>query len=271
MTDTPHTTRSSDGTRIAYDRLGDGPPIVLVSGAFGNRSFPSPLPSLLASHFTVFDYDRRGRNDSGDLAPYAVEREIEDLAAVVEAAGGSAALYGVSSGAVLALEAAAAGVPATGLALYEPPLIVDDTRSPLPADYVERLDEFTDAGRSGDAVAYFMTTAVGIPRDVVTSMRSTPMWAGLEAVAHTLAYDARIMRGFMNGKPLPGDRWASVDVPALVMDGGKSPAFQRNAVQALAGVMPNATRRTLEGQTHDVSMEVLAPVIAEFLARAYAR
>jgi pimeloyl-ACP methyl ester carboxylesterase len=258
---------SGDGTRIAFDRTGDGPALVLVAGATANRSFPNPLGGLLASDYTVFNYDRRGRNESADTPPYAVEREIEDIEALIREAGGSAFVFGMSSGAVLALEAAAARLAITKLALYEPPFIVDDSRAPVPADYVKRMKEAIASGRPGDAVEVFMTDAVGMPAEAVASMRKEQMWPALEAVAHTIPYDGEIMEGLMSGKPFPperGSRWASMTVPTLVMDGGASEQFMHSGADALAAVLPSAQRETLEGQTHDVKPEVLAPVLKKF-------
>ena len=256
---------SKDGTAIAFDRTGNGPAIILVGGALSNRSAGAPLAALLASHFTVFTYDRRGRGDSGDTSHYAVEREVEDIEALIEEAGGSAFLFGHSSGAVLALEAARLlPTRVTKLAMYEPPFIIDNSRPPLPADYQEQLMERLAAGRRGDAVEYFMTDAVGVPAEILAQMRHSPMWPALERVAHTLPYDATIMGDNMAGNPLPPKQWASVTVPVLVMDGGASPAWARNAVQGLTDVLPDARRRTLEGQTHTVAPEALAPVLEEF-------
>src|SRR5438067_1305726 len=184
---------SKDGTTIAFDQLGEGPAAILVSPALGDRSGNGPLAALLAPHFTVFNYDRRGRGDSGDTQPYAVEREIEDIEALIKEAGGSAFAYGWSSGAALALEAAVRGLAITKLALFEPPFIVDDSRPPLPQDYVTRLTELVSAGRRGDAVEFFMTAGVGIPAEFVAQMRNDPMWPAMEALAHTLPYDGAIM------------------------------------------------------------------------------
>jgi pimeloyl-ACP methyl ester carboxylesterase len=262
--------KSRDGTTIGFDRSGEGPPIVLVSGATEYRaiaSSASKLVDLLAPRFTVFTYDRRGRGESGNAAPYAVEREIEDLDALVAEAGGSAFLVGSSSGGVLALDAAASGLAVTKLAVYEPPFIVDDSRPPLPGDYVERLDALVAEGRRGDAAELFLTKAIGLPCEFVAPMRQDGSWAVLEGVAHTLAHDGRIMGDTMSGKPLPADRWASVTMPALVLDGGASDAWIHNGAQALADLLPNAERRTLEGQTHDVSPEALAPELEEFFGR----
>jgi pimeloyl-ACP methyl ester carboxylesterase len=255
---------SKDGTAIAFDQSGRGPVVILVGGALGDRSASDPLAALLAQHFTVLNYDRRGRGDSSDTPPYGLEREIEDLGALIKEGGESAFVLGGSSGAVLALEAAAHGLAITKLALYEPPFIVDESRPPLPRDYVTQLNEMVASGQRGDAVAFFMTRAVGMPAEAIAPMRRAPFWPSLEAAAHTLAYDGTIMGDTMSGHPLPRGKWASVTVPTLVMDGGASPAWMRNAVQALVDALPCARRCTLEGQTHVVAPEVLAPVLIEF-------
>jgi pimeloyl-ACP methyl ester carboxylesterase len=262
--------RSADGTAIAIERAGEGPTIVFVDGAIAHRAInPSAaqLTELLAPQFTVLAYDRRGRGESGNTEPYAVEREIEDLEAVIAESGGPAFVVGGSSGAVLALDAAAQGLPIGKLAVYEPPFIVDDTRPPLPDDYVEQLDRRVEAGRPGDAVELFMTAAMRIPAEFVAGMKADESWSALEQVGHTIAYDGRIMGTTMSGKPLPEDRWSAVAIPTLVLDGGDSPPFMHNGADALAGVLPNAERRTLEGQTHEVEPQVLAPVLVEFFER----
>jgi pimeloyl-ACP methyl ester carboxylesterase len=261
--------RSKDGTAIAYDRAGQGPAIIAVDGAISHRAInqaAAGITSLLAPRFTVFTYDRRGRGESGDTAPYAVEREVEDLAALILEAGGSAFVVGGSSGAVLALEAAAQGLPITKLALFEPPFVVDDTRPAMPKDYVKQLNQFLAAGRPGDAVELFMTKAVGIPAEIAAGMRNAPIWPAMESVARTLPYDGAVMGDTVLGRPLANTRWAAVAVPTLVMDGGASPAWLRNAARALVELLPNAERRTLEGQTHEVDPKVLAPVLEEFFA-----
>jgi pimeloyl-ACP methyl ester carboxylesterase len=257
---------SQDGTLIAFDQSGQGPALIVVGGALSDRSGSAPLAKLLAPHFTVFSYDRRGRGDSGDTAPYAVEREVEDLGALIDEAGGAAFVYGKSSGAVLALEAAyKLRTKIKKLALYEPPFIVDDSRPLPPKNYVNQLNELTAAGRRGDAVEFFLTEVVGMPAEAVAPMRKAPTWPALEALAHTLAYDIAIVADTMTGKPLP-PRWASVRVSTLVMDGGKSPVWMRHGAQALANVLPNAQHRTLEGQTHDVAPEIVASVLERFFA-----
>jgi pimeloyl-ACP methyl ester carboxylesterase len=261
-----NTVTSRDGTAIAFDRAGKGPPVILVGGALSDRSTARPLSARLASDFTVFAYDRRGRGDSGDTLPYAVEREIEDISALVAKAGGSAFAFGHSSGAVLALEAAARDFGILKLALYEPPFIVDDSRPPLPEDYLAHLAELVMAGRRGDAIEYFLTTAVGVAADAVSRMQRSPTWQAQEKLAHTLAYDAAVMGDTMAGRPLPAGRWSSVGIPTLVLDGADSSRWQGNAARALAEMLPGARHLTLEGQTHAAAPRVLAPVLNEFFA-----
>jgi len=259
-----NTVTSKDGTTIAFETTGDGPPLVIVGGALNDRHAAATQAGLLAPNFIVVTYDRRGRGDSGDTPPYAVEREVEDLEALVEEAGGTAFALGHSSGAVLALEAAAATPGIRKLVLYEPPFIVDDSRPPLPDDYVQHLDELVANGRRAEAVEYFMTVGVGVPAGAIPSMKDSPFWPSLEAIAHTISYDGRVMGDNMAGKPLSSDRWSTVTNPALVIDGGASPPSLRNAVRALVDVLPNAKRLTLEGQTHEVDPAVLTPVLVEF-------
>jgi pimeloyl-ACP methyl ester carboxylesterase len=265
-----HTVTSRDGTVIAFDRSGNGSPVLLVEGAFQHRALDPPtaqLASLLASHFTVYHYDRRGRGDSGDTAPYCVEREIEDIEALIETAGGPVYVFGNSSGAVLALRAAGQGLAISKLALYEPPFIVDDSRPPLPDDYLEVLTELVSEGRRGDAVEYFMTTAVGLPSEFVDQMRQEPFWPAFEAVAHTLPYDAAVMADTGSGSPTPLQQWAELRVPTLVLDGGESQRYRHNADALLAAILPHAERRTLEGQSHEVAPDVLAPALVGFFTQ----
>ena len=252
--------QSKDGTIIAFDRSGDGPPVILLCGASTDRMANAPLARLLAEHFTVFNYDRRGRGDSGDTPPYAVEREVEDIDAVIDAAGGSAFVYGTSSSGALALEAAASGLAITKLALWEVPFSLDESRRP-PADLVERYDEMIAAGRRGDAVELFMSKVVGLPPEFVGYARTQPFWQAQEALAHTLAYDATIMGDYS----LPVERAAAVTAPTLVIAGGASFPFMRQTARALADVIPDGQSRTLEGQEHNVDPAVLAPVLTEFL------
>lgn len=273
------TVRSKDSTIIAFDQVGEGAPVILVGGALGVRKHPmvGELAGLLAPHFTVINYDRRGRGDSGDTLPYAVEREVEDIEALIDAVGGSASLYGMSSGAVLALEAAnSLSSKVKKLAMYEPPFLVDGSRPPAPADYIARLNEAVAEGRRGDAVQLFMTELVGVPAEYVAQMRTgggdegsdgdmkPPAWTEMEAIAHTLAYDGAIMGDMMSNKPLPRGRWTSVSMPALVLTGGNSPTFFHAGAQALVDLLPNARWQTLEGQDHAVAPTALAPVLIAF-------
>jgi pimeloyl-ACP methyl ester carboxylesterase len=252
---------SADGTAIAYEHTGSGPALVLVDGALCYRAAGPmrPLAALLRDNFTVYTYDRRGRGESSDRTPYAVAREFEDLRAVIARAGGQAYVYATSSGAALALATAAAGPGITRLALYEPPFLAEVEDGGQMQEYARRLDELLDAGRRGDAVALFMTN-VGIPAPVIAGMRAQPGWATLEAIAPTLAYDAKVL----GGGRVPRELAATVAVPALVLAGSASPQNLQQAAKATADALPTAEHRTLNGQTHDVSPDALAPVLVEF-------
>jgi pimeloyl-ACP methyl ester carboxylesterase len=263
------TVTSKDGTIIAYSRVGDGPPLVLVDGALNSRAFGlnGPLAAILSAQFTVFTYDRRGRGDSGDTQSYAVQREIEDLEAIIDAVGAPACVYGISSGAGLALEAAcAAPAKVARLALYETPFVVDDSRPPVPADMVSQLTGLLARGRRGAAVRLFLREGARVPAVFVALMPLMPAWGKLKAAAHTLPYDETIMAGMQQGRPLPPGRWAALTAPTLVIAGGKSPEWLQNAQRALAEALPGASHRTLEGQTHIVKAKPLAPVLADFFA-----
>jgi pimeloyl-ACP methyl ester carboxylesterase len=260
-----NTVRSKDGTHIAFERFGSGPALILVDGALCYRaSGPSrPLAALLADRFTVLIYDRRGRGDSGDTKPYSIEREIEDLDALIAEVGGTAFVYGISSGAALALEAANRGLPIRKLALYESPCIVDDTHAPIPGDFLTRLNGLVAEDRRGDAVKMFLRL-VDLPAIAMLMMPLLPAWRKLKSVAHTLPYDITIVQDNQRGKPFSAGRWAGATMPTLAMDGSKSPTWMRNGMRALAGVLPNATFRTLEGQTHMLKADAAAPVLTEF-------
>jgi pimeloyl-ACP methyl ester carboxylesterase len=257
--------KSADGTTIAFESMGMGPPLILVGGAFNDRSARAsgtPLAALLASRFTVISYDRRGRGDSGDTPPYETEREVDDLAALIAAAGGSAHLYGMSSGGLLALEAATRQLPIRKLALYEPPLVLDADRARGSLDLAKQLADATTAGRRADAVEIFMTKVVQMAPPVVAQARKSPMWPGLEALAHTLSYDVRIVaRG-----PSCFERAASVHAVTLAMQGDAAPPWMGEAIRALVGAIPGARHRVLQGQTHDVDPKVLAGALFEFLS-----
>ncbi|MFF6804242.1 alpha/beta fold hydrolase [Streptomyces sp. NPDC012616] len=254
-------TISRDGTELAYSRAGQGPAVILVSGAMSTGGTVAPLAGLLADRFTVLWYDRRGRGGSGDTAPYAVRREVEDLGALVDAAGGEAALYGVSSGGALVLEAAAAGLPVRRVAVYETPFAVDEEGARERAAYTAALTEALAQGRRGDAVELFLRLT-GLAEEMIQGARRSPMWEGMEAVAPTLAHDDAVM----GGGPVPRERLASVGVPVLAVAGEASPPWLREAVRTVADAVPRGMYRTLEGQSHMVDPHVLAPVLAEFFA-----
>ncbi|HJP67247.1 MAG TPA: alpha/beta hydrolase [Actinomycetota bacterium] len=250
---------SKDGTHIAFDRLGSGPPVVLVGGGSTDRTANAPLADLLARRFTVINYDRRGRADSGDTPPYRVQREVEDIEALFAETGGTACLYGTSSGGALALEAAASGVPVTKLAMWEPPFSGDESVRP-PLDQVERYHEMIAEGRRSDAVEYFMSKVVRLPDDFVAYARTQPFWAAQEALAHTLAYDATIMGDYS----IPSERAARVDVPTLVLAGGADIPWMRDTARALADALPRGEVKILEGQGHDVDQSLIAEALTEF-------
>jgi pimeloyl-ACP methyl ester carboxylesterase len=254
---------SKDGTTIAYDRLGQGPAVVLVSGGSVDRSSNAGLAEQLADEFTVFNYDRRGRGPSGDTQPYAVEREIEDIDAVIGAAGGTANLYGSSSGAALALLAAAAGSPVQKLALWEPPYIVDESRPRPDPNTAQIYRDLVAQDRRGDAVEYFMAKVVGMPPEFVAGARSQPWWQWTESLAHTLAYDAEIMGDYS----LPVDKIRSVTTPTLVLVGAASFDFFGPTARAIEDAVANGEVMTLEGQEHNVDPTVLAPALSAFFGR----
>ena len=261
--------RSQDGTSIAYDRVGNGPPLIVIGGAFSYRRWKGfvQLAELLGDRFTVVNYDRRGRGDSGDTTEYAVQREVEDIAALVDELGGDAAAFGMSSGGVLALRAAGAGVPLAKLVVYQPPFVVGGAGHRPPPDFGARLQELAAADRRGAAAAYFMREGMGAPAPFVALMRlARPLWANLKAVAHTLPYDHAVMGETLSGEPLCESPWSTITTPTLVVDGAKSPASLHAAADQLAARLPRGERRTLAGQSHNVSMKALAPAIAEFVA-----
>ena len=255
------TLTSADGTIIAYDRIGDGPPIVLVDGAMCYRG-AGPMDGLsrhLAASFTVFTYDRRGRGQSTDTLPYAVEREVEDLTALIDEAGGQAGVYGMSSGGALALATAAAGAGVSRLALYEPPFLAELDDDGRAESYTTHLNELLDAGDRGGAVALFMAR-VGLPQQMIDGARSAPEWARFEAIAPTLAYDNQVLAG----SRVPRDVASTVTVAALVVSGSASPEGLQHAAKATAAALPHGAHQTLAGQTHEVAPDALAPVLLEF-------
>jgi pimeloyl-ACP methyl ester carboxylesterase len=253
---------SKDGTSIAFEKTGTGDPLIVVDGALCSRAFgpTAKLVPLLASRFSVITFDRRGRNESSDTSPYSVQREVEDIEALIKEAGGSAYLLGFSSGAALILNAAAAGLPIKKQLLYEPPYIRNMGGHNPPADSLGQLKSFIASEQRGKAVTFFMKDMVGVPAVIAYIMRITPVWGKLKAVAHTLPYDAAILGDFT----IPVNLAADVKVPTMVMGGAKSPVGLYNSVQHLAKAIPNAQSKYLEGQTHNVSMKVIAPEVINY-------
>jgi pimeloyl-ACP methyl ester carboxylesterase len=258
---TTDTVRSADGTTIAFDRVGDGPPLVVVLGAFNDRHSKPALVDLLAARFTVYGYDRRGRGDSGDTPPYAVEREIEDLAAVIAAAGGSARVFGHSSGAVLSLLAARRDVGIDRLALYDAPLTTGEAATPASIDLRDRVSAEVAAGRPAEACKLFLVEVVGMPAEMVAMVGQSPHWDGMVAMAHTLPYDLTL-----GSTPVPADELAAVRAPTLAVAGGAGADWMVTTARAIAEGVPDGRHAVLEGQTHDEDPAVMAPVLVEFLA-----
>jgi pimeloyl-ACP methyl ester carboxylesterase len=261
------TVRSKDGTRIVFDRIGEGAPVILVGGAFSWRKWKGfvELAELLSSRHTVISYDRRAHGDSDDTPPYTVEREFEDLEAMVGAAGGSAFVWGLSSGGILALEAARAGIAIDRLAVYEPPFIVDASDGLPPDDFGTRLEELIADERRSEAVKYYMARVMGMPA-VVPALMSfwPPFWSKLKATAHTLPYEAVLIDRYVRGRPLEISYWSGVATPTLVVSGEKSPEKLRKGARAIADALPNAEHRVLPGVSHNVKMDALAPVLVDF-------
>lgn len=246
--------------KIAFDQSGRGSPVVLVLGAFNTRAAGAPLAAALAAHHTVFNYDRRGRGESGDEPDYAVEREIEDLGGLIERAGGAAAVLGFSSGAALALRAAAHGLAITRLALFDLPLATAPPSAPV--DHAAALDELVRAGRRGDAVEYFQRRMVGLPEPMIVQARHAPFRPALEAMAHTLVYEARIL----GDGSIPYDAARAVRVPTLALAAGAAHPLMRASAEAIAAAVPGARALILEGATHDLVPEVLLPPLLAFYA-----
>lgn len=250
--------RSQDGTRIAFERVGSGPALILVDAAGHYRGLSSftGLIGLLAADFTVYHYDRRGRGASTDTSPYAPGREVEDLAALIDEAGGSAFLYGYSSGGLVALHAAAGGLPIPRLAVLEPPIEPEEDL-PTQAAFTAELRELIAAGRRTDAVERFMT-GIGVPDEVLAQMRTTPAWSAMESVAHTLLYDCAI------GEATSPRLLASVAVPTLVLDSEGSTDDLTGMAASTARLLPYGSHRSLPGEWHGVPDDVVAPVLREF-------
>ena len=265
------TVTSKDGTRIAFDKVGSGPAVILVNGAMSyRRAFDTTLEDLaelLSKDFTVYDYDRRGRGESGNTEPFTKVREIEDIQALIEDAGGEAMLVGFSSGGAVSLEATAVTPGVTKAFVYEVPFIVDDSRQPL-EDYEGHTTKLVAEGKLDELIEYFITVVAGIPAEFVGGIKQDQaMWERMRAIAPTIPHDAAFMSEFMKGKPLPAGYWSKVKVPVLVGDGGASPAWLHHAAEALAEALPNASRETFKDQTHSLDPKVLAPVVIEFFKK----
>jgi pimeloyl-ACP methyl ester carboxylesterase len=261
--------RSKDGTAIAYEKTGQGPVVILVAAALADRGGTKRFAKLLSEHYTVINYDRRGRGKSGDTQPYAVEREVEDLEALIQESGGPVFLFGSSSGSVLALEAATRlGTKVKGLFMYEPPFIVDDSRPPMPNDLSNQITELVAAGHRNDAVKLFFTKGMGIPPFGVTLMRFLmPGWSKMTGMAHTLPYDLAILEETQTGKPLPKERWVSNTTPTLIMVGSRSEVFFHSGAKALAGILSHGNYGSLEGGNHGsvlLGPKALAGAVEQF-------
>jgi pimeloyl-ACP methyl ester carboxylesterase len=258
-------TTSADGTTIAYDGWGDGPAVVIVGGAFNDRNTWAQLGQALAGQgLRAVSYDRRGRGDSGDTAPYALEREFEDLAAVVDAVQPGAPVYahGVSSGGALLLRAVAAGVPISRASVLEPPYRIEGA-PPAPENYIATLSDFVARGDRAGLVEYFQTRVIGLPAEMVASFKGTPMWQGLEALAPTLVYDGHAMGG--DEQSLPVDLLAGIGVPVLgVTSEGTAVPWMSRTVEEVAAAVPDGRWVRLPGGFHEVPPDVLAPALAEF-------
>jgi pimeloyl-ACP methyl ester carboxylesterase len=257
--------QSKDGTKIAFERSGEGAPVILVDGAMCYREvgWSRKLARRLARQFTVIAYDRRGRGQSGDTQPYAVEREIEDLQALIAEAGGSACLFAHSSGGALALETAARCPGVEKLVVYEAPFNVDGRRPTIVEDYPAQLYELLAADRRGDAVKLFLRQ-VGLPGPVIRLMPLLPMWPKMTSIAHTMPYDNAIVTAAKPGPDLPTDRWSTITIPTLTVAGTKSPEWMQHGMRALASALPNAHYRALDGQTHNVKPNAHTPLLSDF-------
>ena len=251
---------SADGTSIYFEQRGDGPPVILVGGAFNDRTTVTPLAEVLAGDFTTIGYDRRGRGDSGDAPEYAVEREVEDLAALIAHVGGTASVFGHSSGAVLALEAAAAGIGVGKVVAYEPPYATDEHPR---ADVADEVRGRLAAGDRDGAVATFLKVA-GTPAEMIEGMKQAPVWGWFTALAHTLLYDLTICGP--DARPRT-ENLARISVPALVIGGGASDDVLQSGARAAAEAVPGARHETLAGQDHGVLQypETLRDLLTDFL------
>jgi pimeloyl-ACP methyl ester carboxylesterase len=260
---------SKDGTRIAYERFGDGPPVILIGGAGNSRHFPPiaavPMAMRLASNFTVIAYDRRGRGDSTDTLPYAVEREVDDIAALIEAVGAPVRLFGHSSGAALVLQAAIAGLPVATVAIYEPPYSLDAEAVTEGRKYAAELDHLLAAGRLEEAAVSYLAMT-GMPDEMIAAFRQMPTWPAMTRMAPTLAYDIRVVAAG-GGDYVPKGEIATITAPLLAMAGGRSPDWMKEVARQVAEAAPNGTYREFTGKDHMIDEADVAPVLVEFFGR----
>jgi pimeloyl-ACP methyl ester carboxylesterase len=266
----PAMTTSADGTPIAFETRGEGPTLILVGGAGNNRHFPEicalPMADLLAPSFTAVAFDRRGRGDSGDVAPYAVAREVEDIAALIDVVGGPACLFGHSSGGALVLHAVMAGLDIEAAAVYEVPYSMDETAVGEARRYSGELDALLQAGRKEEAARFFLAMT-GMPEDMIEGMVGSPYWAPLVQSAPTLAYDVAVVEQPSESR-VPSGELSRVDVPLLAMAGGNSPTWMQEAARAIAGAAPRGSYREFPGYDHMIEAEAVAPVLVEFFGGA---
>lgn len=261
---------SKDGTKIAFDKVGSGPAIILINGAMSYRAFDPTLgqiATLLGKDFTVYNYDRRGRGESGNTEPFTKNREIEDVQALIDDAGGTAMLVGFSSGGAIALETAAVTPGVSRVVVYEVPFIVGEGRKPL-EDYLGQTSKLAAAGKLDELMEYITVEVMGVPAEYIGDMKQDKnLWDSMSAVAPTITHDAAFMSAFMKGEPLPTGYWAKVKMPVLVIDGGASPRWMHDAAEALTEQLTDVRRVTLEGQTHAIDPSVLAPVVSDFFKK----
>lgn len=264
-----HTITSRDGTRIAYDVYGEGEPVILVEGAFCGRHFgiTNKLAAELGKNFRVYHYDRRARGDSDPSTDYRMERELEDLEALMQEAGGSASIIGFSSGACLAIEAAAAGLPVRHLAFYEPPYMVGPKARKVPANFEAEVQQLVAERRYGDAVAYFMTKLIGMPSIFLIPMKFSKMWKEICPQAASLPFDMAAVNGF---NP-PIERMRGIKVPTLAIHGTKTFPVLVDSTTLCAKTIPGAGHVILPGQSHEVKAEAIAPELVRFFSGASAR
>jgi pimeloyl-ACP methyl ester carboxylesterase len=257
---------SKDGTQIAFSKTGKGAPLILIDGAFCHRNFGANMKLLryLTDHFEVYTYDRRGRGESGNTLPYAIEREFEDIEAIVKIIGEPPFIYGISSGAALALEAAKHGVNFRKILVFEAPYITDNSRAPYPANYLMCIQSMINEKKYGEAVKYFMVTGIGLPKVVVWMMQFMPVWKKMKQIAPTLEYDTLMLKNYGSGESLKWEDWEMLKIPVLAISGTKSEKWIQNAMKNLAEALPMGKHFDLAGQNHLVSPKALSPHLINF-------